>query len=157
MSLCVSVCLSFRPSHFVTLFNGLFAPTSKSPMSNLFRYSESVGKSNGKKWSHIWKLLLIKGVKSPRENLALLANLFGIGATIRIGWEIQCLPYAGFLFYRNKAICPKIGKFPLFSMSGCGAKFLRILYIWSNLDHCSITSFKLFNVNMGLACRLAHC
>ena len=52
---------------FLTPFNGLFAPTSRSPMSTLFRYSESLGKSNGKKWSQIGKLLLIKGVKSPRK------------------------------------------------------------------------------------------
>ena len=31
-------------------------------------------------------------------NFALLAGFFfGIGATIRIGWEMLCLPYAGFL------------------------------------------------------------
>ena len=28
---------------------------------------ESLGKSNEKKWSHIWKLLLIKGVKLPQK------------------------------------------------------------------------------------------
>ena len=31
----------------------LFAPTSRSWMSNIFRDSESLGKSNGKNWSHI--------------------------------------------------------------------------------------------------------
>ena len=31
-------------------------------------------------------------------NFALLAGFFGIGATIRIGREIQCLPYAGFFY-----------------------------------------------------------
>ena len=40
--------------------------TSQSPMSKLLRYSKSLSKSNGKKWSQFWKLLLIKGVKSPR-------------------------------------------------------------------------------------------
>ena len=43
-------------SHFFTFgvpFNGLFAPTSQSRMSNIFRDSESLGKSNGKKWSNI--------------------------------------------------------------------------------------------------------
>ena len=52
---------------FLTLFNGLFAPTSRNPMSKLFRLSESLGKSNGKKWSQIWKLLLINGVKLLRR------------------------------------------------------------------------------------------
>ena len=44
---------------------GIFAPTSWSPMSKLFGFSESLGKSVGKKWSHIWRFLLIKGVKLP--------------------------------------------------------------------------------------------
>ena len=52
---------------FLTPFNGLCAPTSRSPIYKLFRFLESLGKSNGKKWSHIWKLLLIKGVKLPRK------------------------------------------------------------------------------------------
>ena len=30
------------------------------------------------------------------ENFAILAGFFGIGATIRIGREMRCLPYAGF-------------------------------------------------------------
>ena len=52
-------------------------------MSKLFRFSESLEKSNGKKWSQISKLLLIKGEKSPRKkkvsflvNFALLAGFF---------------------------------------------------------------------------------
>ena len=56
-----------------------YETTSYSPMSKLLRYLESLRKSNGKKWSHIWKLLLIKGVKSPRTifffSLANLVNL----------------------------------------------------------------------------------
>ena len=47
------VCLSVRVFTFEVPFNGLFAPTSRSRMSNSFRDSESLGKSNGKKWSHI--------------------------------------------------------------------------------------------------------
>ena len=43
----------------------LFAPTSRSRMSIFFSDSESFGKSNEKKWSHIRKLLLTKGVKLP--------------------------------------------------------------------------------------------
>ena len=52
---------------FLTPFSGHFAPTSRSPMCKLFRFSESLGKCNEKKWSQIWKLLLTKGVKSPRQ------------------------------------------------------------------------------------------
>ena len=58
-SKCPSVCLwcvcgvSVRLFTFEVPFKRLFAPTSRSRMSNIFRDSESLGKSNGKKWSHI--------------------------------------------------------------------------------------------------------
>ena len=53
--LCVEmfVCLSVCPWHFFLSFNGLFTPTSQSSMSKLFRYSESLRKSNKEKWSQI--------------------------------------------------------------------------------------------------------
>ena len=43
----------FLSSSVFGLFYGLFAPTSRSQMSTIFRDSESLGKSNGKKWSQI--------------------------------------------------------------------------------------------------------
>ena len=49
---------------FEVPFNGLFASTFQSPMSNSFRDSESLGKSNGKK-SNIWTFLFGSGLKSP--------------------------------------------------------------------------------------------
>ena len=62
-----SVCVSVRPSAFFEVpFNGLFAPLSRSRMSNIFRDWESLGKSNGKKWSHIRIFLFGSGLKSPR-------------------------------------------------------------------------------------------
>ena len=45
--------LFFDLLRFLVFFNGLFAPTSQSRMSNIFRDSESLGNSNGKKWSQI--------------------------------------------------------------------------------------------------------
>ena len=53
--------------HFEVPFNGLFAPTSRSWMSNIFRDLESLGKSDGKKWSNIWIFLFGCGLKSPRK------------------------------------------------------------------------------------------
>ena len=44
-SVCLSVCLSVRLFTFEVPFNGLFAPTSRRRMSNIFRDSESLGKS----------------------------------------------------------------------------------------------------------------
>ena len=64
---CLSVCLSVCLFTFEVPFNGLFAPTFRSRMSNIFRDSESLGKSNGKKWSHIWTFLFGSGLKSPRK------------------------------------------------------------------------------------------
>ena len=52
---------------FEVPFNGLFAPTSRSWMSNIFRDSESLGKSNGNKWSQIWTFLFENCLKSPHN------------------------------------------------------------------------------------------
>ena len=41
--------------------------TPQSRMSNIFRDLESLGKSNGKKWSHIQTFLLQSCLKSPRK------------------------------------------------------------------------------------------
>ena len=52
-SKCLCVCVFVSVFSFEVPFNGLFAPTSRSWMSNIFRDLESLGESNGKKWSHI--------------------------------------------------------------------------------------------------------
>ena len=68
LSISRNVRISVCPSHFfLTPFNSLLAPPPQSQMSKLFRYFESLGKSNGKKWSQIWKLFVKHGVKSPRQ------------------------------------------------------------------------------------------
>ena len=66
-SVCPSVCLSVCLFTFEVPFNGHFAPTSRSQMSIIFRGSESLGKSIGKKWSNIWIFLFGSGLKSPRK------------------------------------------------------------------------------------------
>ena len=38
-------------------------------MSNIFRDSESLGKSNWKKWSNIWTFLFWSGLKSARKKM----------------------------------------------------------------------------------------
>ena len=70
--LCVCVSVNFLSVQF----KHLFAPTSQSPMPKLFWDSESLGENNGKKWSQIWKLLFIKGVKLPLW-LFFLRDFFG--------------------------------------------------------------------------------
>ena len=52
-SVCLSVCVSVCVFTFEVPFKRLFAPTSRSRISSIFRDSESLGKSNGKKWSQI--------------------------------------------------------------------------------------------------------
>ena len=64
LCVCPSVCLFVCLFTFEVPFNGRFAPTSQSRMSNIFRDSESLGKSNGKKWSQIWSFLFESGLKS---------------------------------------------------------------------------------------------
>ena len=85
-SICPSVCPCVRLSVCVCVhFNGLFAPTSRSRMSNTFRDSESLGKSNRKKWSHIWTFLFENCQKSPRKKKFLFcwfAGLFQWGGYI---------------------------------------------------------------------------
>ena len=67
LSVCPCVCLSVCLFTFEVPFNGLFPPSSRSQMLNIFRYSESLGKSNGKKWFNIWTFLFGSGLKSPRK------------------------------------------------------------------------------------------
>ena len=69
------VCLSVRvfvcQFTFEVPFKRLFVPTSWSRMSNIFRDSESLGKSSGKKWSHIWTFLFGSCLKLPRRKKSL--------------------------------------------------------------------------------------
>ena len=58
--------------HLFTLFKRILAPTSWSPMSKLFRFLESLEKSNEEKWSQVLQLLLIKGVKLPCKKVSFL-------------------------------------------------------------------------------------
>ena len=69
MSVCLSVCLSVCVFTFEVPFKRLFAPTSQSRMSNIFRDSESLGKSNEKKWSQIGTLLFGSGLKLRRKKM----------------------------------------------------------------------------------------
>ena len=64
---CKTSFFSFTFFTFEVPFDGLFAPTSQNRMSNIFRDSESLGKSNGKKWSQIWTFLFGNCLKSPRK------------------------------------------------------------------------------------------
>ena len=61
--MCACVSVPFR----VVYFEAYFSPTSQSCMSKIFRDSESLGKSAGKKWSQNSTFLLGSGLKSPRK------------------------------------------------------------------------------------------
>ena len=67
LSVCLSVRLCVCLFTFEVPFNVIFAPTSQSRMSNIFRDLESLGKRNGKKWSNIWIFLFGSGLKSPHK------------------------------------------------------------------------------------------
>ena len=67
LSVRLSVCLSICVLTFEVPFKRFFAPISQSRMSNIFRDSESLGKSNGKNWSQIWTFLFESCLKSPHK------------------------------------------------------------------------------------------
>ena len=85
---------------FLTPLNDHFALIFRSPVSKLFCLSESSGKSNRKKWSQIWKLLLIKGVKSPRRTKFFLRIFFHLFTLLNCLFapfsEVQCLNFLDF-------------------------------------------------------------
>ena len=74
LSVDLSVDPSVRLFTFEVPFKRLFAPTSRSRMSKIFRDSEPLGKSNGKKWSHIWTFLFGSGLKLPRKQKVFLCR-----------------------------------------------------------------------------------
>ena len=76
MSVRVCVRLSVCLFTFEVPFNGLFAPTSRSRMSNIFTDSESLGKSNGKKWSQIWTFLFENCRKSRHKKKFFFSTFF---------------------------------------------------------------------------------
>ena len=67
---------------FSVFFNGLFAPTSQNRMSNIFKDSESLGKSIGKKWSQIWTFLFENCRKLPRKKKFVFLSLFHFWSTV---------------------------------------------------------------------------
>ena len=104
---CMSAC-----SLFELPFKPLFAPTSQSRMPKIFIDFKSLGKSNGKKWSQIWILLLIKGVKLMRKKKL----VFG-----------QILPYwAGYFWYWCFSLRLTVLKTPLPKVF----KLFRFLESW---------------------------
>ena len=62
--MCVCLCVPFH----VVYFEAYFAPTSQNWMSKIFRDSESLGKSAGKKLSQNSTFLLGSGLKLPCKN-----------------------------------------------------------------------------------------
>jgi hypothetical protein len=47
-------------------------------MSNIFRDSESLRKSHGKKWSNIWTFLFGRGLKLPRKKVFFVVADFAL-------------------------------------------------------------------------------
>ena len=132
---------------FEVPFNGLFAPTSQSRMPNIYRDSESLGKSNGKKWSNIWTFFFGSGLKSLRKKkffffcwFCLGPPSYGIGATIRIGREMLCLLYAGFLLKKVDSQFQRL-QYMIFGNQETRQLELRI---WAQLEILSIVAGKVF-------------
>ena len=94
----VCVCLSVWCPFLCGIFWGLFCPHfQKSDVQN-FRDLESLGKSAYLRLFEFFRFGLFFPFLIYFLVLCILGPPYcGIGATIRIGREIQCLPYAGFL------------------------------------------------------------
>ena len=84
------------PFH-VVYFEAYLASTSRSGMSKNFRDLESLGKSAGKKWSHIWTFLLGSGLKLPRQKKVCFFADFAVQNMLKItlpdwwetsGWRV---------------------------------------------------------------------
>ena len=75
---CVCLSVFCLPVHFWGTVWTSFCPTSQSWVSKTLRELVSFGKSNGKKWFHIWKLLLIKGVKTAVQKKVLFSENLGL-------------------------------------------------------------------------------
>ena len=73
MCVCLSVCVSI---HFWGRYclNVFLPPLPVVGCPKFFVDTESLGNSNEKKWSQIWKLLLIKGVRLPRKEKFVLGE-----------------------------------------------------------------------------------
>ena len=82
LCVCLSVCVCVCLFTFEVPFNGFFAPTSQSRMSNIFRDSEFLGKSNGKKWSQIWTFLFENCLKSLRKKKFFFSHFFHFWGTV---------------------------------------------------------------------------
>ena len=93
-SVCPCVCPSVHLFTFEVPFKHLFAPTSRSRMSNIFRDLESLGKSNGKKWSQI-ETFLFKPLVLWSKGVSLI---FGISLDV---FEFLCF---GWFFPFSKKI-----------------------------------------------------
>ena len=104
--LCLSVCLCVCE----VPFEHLFAPTSRSQMSKKSTDKESLGKSNGKKWSQIWtftnKWCKIAAQKKVcfLTNFVLLSRIFWywyFSLRLTVLWpplpEVQCPNFLDFL------------------------------------------------------------
>ena len=87
-----------------------FAPTFQSPMCKVFRLSESLGKSKGKKGSQIKKLLLTKGVISPSKYIYFFPGKFGLTEEDLFGIGVSHSSYRSFAPTSQGLMC-KVLKF----------------------------------------------
>ena len=85
----VSVCLFVRVFTFEVPFKRFFATTSQCRMSKKNWDSESLRKNNGKKWCHIWKLLVIKGINRRAKKVCYGANFAWIRKLYNMDQEVM--------------------------------------------------------------------
>ena len=90
LCVCLSVCSLLR--YRLTVF---LPPTSQSWMSNIFRDSGSLGKSNGKKWSNIWTFLFGSGNPASRW----IRDLWSKGVSLTFGMSLDVFEFLRFWWF----------------------------------------------------------
>ena len=101
-------------------------------MSKLFRYSKSLGKSNGKKWSHIWVFFLKSGLKSPPWKKFITDIFFICSLCLNVFLppllEVQCPNILDFLGKSNGKKWSQIWNLVLIKGVKLPRKFLFFLF-----------------------------
>ena len=136
LSVCLSVRLCVCLFTFEVPFNVLFAPTSRNRMSNIFRDSESLGKSNGKKWSNIRTFSFGSGLKTPRKKKFFFLLI--------LPWSILLWHRCYYPHQSRDALSPVCGIFFLlnpflkqYSAAAMTGKFIPFTKAFSFLLHCT--------------------
>ena len=133
LSVCLSICPSVCLFTFEVLFKRLFVPTSQSRRSNIFRDLESLGKSNGKKWSQIWTFFYGSSLKSPRKKTFVFFADFAIQTCWKLHFPMDERPLVKGYIANFGHICGRFWVFSFWMNFSVFSKIWVFGYSWSTL------------------------